>query len=171
MSQILSGRINLSKIPQDLIKYNNAGEAIVWVDVAERREPSQYGDTHNVSIYDSANRQKIYIGELRPKDIGQAGDNAAPARPSAFPPQRPAAPAASAPAPGYAPQAPQYQAAAPAPAPAAPAASAPASAAAPVQQHYPRYQAPNPRTYPQPQPQAPVSGPNSLEPQPDDLPF
>ena len=167
MAQILSGRINLSKIPQDLIKYNNAGEAFVWVDVAERREPSQYGDTHNVSIYDSANRQKIYIGELRPKDIGQAGNNAAPARPSAFPPQRPAA----APAPGYAPQAPQYQAAAPAPAPAAPAASAPASTATPVQQHYPRYQAPNPRTYPQPQPQAPVSGPNSLEPQPDDLPF
>ena len=93
MASILSGRINLSKIPQDLIRYNNAGEAFVWVDVSERREPSQYGDTHNVSIYDSANRQKIYIGELRPKDIGQAGDNAAPARPSAFPPQRPAAPA------------------------------------------------------------------------------
>ena len=69
MAQILSGRINLSKIPEALIKRNAAGEAFVWVDVAERREPSQYGDTHNISIYDSANRQKIYIGELRPKVI------------------------------------------------------------------------------------------------------
>lgn len=83
MAEILSGRINLSKIPKDLIRYNNAGEAFVWVDVAERREQSQYGDTHNISIYDSANRQKIYIGELRPKQIGAAADTA---RPSAFPP-------------------------------------------------------------------------------------
>lgn len=69
MAQILTGRINLSKIPEALIKRNATGEAFVWVDVAERREPSQYGDTHNISIYDSANRQKIYIGELRPKVI------------------------------------------------------------------------------------------------------
>lgn len=105
MASILTGRINLSKIPQDLIKRNNAGEAFVWVDVAERREPSQYGDTHNVSIYDPANRQKIYIGELRPRELG--GDSAAPAsRPSAFPATgtAPAAPApAPAPAPNYKP--------------------------------------------------------------------
>ena len=69
MAQLLSGRINLSKIPKDLIRYNNAGEAFVWVDVAERRETSQYGDTHNIYLYDSANRQKVYIGELRPKVI------------------------------------------------------------------------------------------------------
>ena len=89
MSSLLLGRINLSKIPKDLIRYNNAGEAFVWVDVAERREPSQYGDTHNISIYDSANRQKIYIGELRPKEFGST--DGAP-RPSAFPPQAPSAP-------------------------------------------------------------------------------
>ena len=96
MSQLLSGRINLSKIPKDLIRYNNAGEAFVWVDVAERREPSQYGDTHNISIYDSANRQKIYIGELRPKEFGST--DGAP-RPSAFPPQAPSVAPAPAPAP------------------------------------------------------------------------
>lgn len=90
MSQILSGRINLSKIPEGLLKYNNKGEAFVWVDVSERREPGQYGDTHSISIYNSATREKIYIGDLRPKEIG--GDSAPVASgPSAFPP-RPAAP-------------------------------------------------------------------------------
>ena len=90
MGTILTGRINLSKIREELVKRNAAGEAFVWVDVSERREPSQYGDTHNISIYDSANRQKIYIGELRPKDIGGA---TADARPSAYPPTpAPAAP-------------------------------------------------------------------------------
>lgn len=97
MSQILSGRINLSKIPEGLLKYNNKGEAFVWVDVSERREPGQYGDTHSISIYNSATREKIYIGDLRPKEI--AGDSAPVASgPSAFPP-RPAAPAPVAPAP------------------------------------------------------------------------
>lgn len=102
MASILSGRINLSKIPQDLIKRNNAGEAFVWVDVAERREPSQYGDTHNVSIYDSANRQKIYIGELRPRELGGTSDGT---RPSAFP----ASGTAPAPAPAPAPAVPNYK--------------------------------------------------------------
>lgn len=96
MAQILTGRINLSKIPEALIKRNAAGEAFVWVDVAERREPSQYGDTHNISIYDSANRQKIYIGELRPRDIGGGTD----ARPSAYP----ATPPAADPIPSWTPQ-------------------------------------------------------------------
>lgn len=103
MASILTGRINLSKIPQDLIKRNAGGEAFVWVDVAERREPSQYGDTHYISIYDSASRQKIYIGELRPRELG--GDSAAPsaARLSAFPASGTAPAPAPAPVPNYKP--------------------------------------------------------------------
>ena len=101
MSQILSGRINLSKIPEGVIRYNNKGEAFVWVDIAERREPGQYGDTHPISIYNSATREKIYIGDLRPKEIGAAAPAAS--WPSAFPP-RPVTPA---PAPGPDPLAPQ----------------------------------------------------------------
>lgn len=94
MASILTGRLQLSKIPADIIRYDNNGNAFVWVDVAERREPSQYGDTHYVSIYDKEHNQKIYLGDLRPRDIGGAtADNSA--RPSAFPPQRPAAPAPS----------------------------------------------------------------------------
>jgi len=144
MSQLLSGRLKLAAIPQDLVQYDQQGNAYVWIDVAERQTPGEYGDTHYISIYDKANRQKIYIGDLRPKDLGSGTADAS--RPSAFP-ARPAE--------------------APAPAPAAPAAPAPAPAAAPVQQQYPRYQAPNPRTYPRPQ----ASDPNSLDPQPDDLPW
>lgn len=78
MGTILTGRINLSKIREELVKRNAAGEAFVWVDVSERREPSQYGDTHNISIYDSANRQKIYIGELRPRELGTSASGDAP---------------------------------------------------------------------------------------------
>jgi len=90
MSSILTGRLNLSKIPADLIQEDRNGNQVVWIDVAERREPSQYGDTHYISIYDKTTRQKVYIGELRPRELGS--DAPDPSRPSAFPP-RAAAPA------------------------------------------------------------------------------
>ena len=110
MAQLFSGIINLSKIPKELIRENRAGDKIIYVDFAERKTPSQYGDTHYLKIYDVANRQSHYIGDFRPRELGNgatAGQSPAPAM------------------------------AAPAPAP------------APM----------------------PASDPNSLEPQPDDLPF
>ena len=110
MAQLFSGIINLSKIPKELIRENRAGDKIIYVDFAERKTPSQYGDTHYLKIYDVANRQSHYIGDFRPRELGNgatAGQSPAPAM------------------------------AAPAPAP------------APM----------------------PASDPNSLEPQPGDLPF
>lgn len=110
MAQLFSGIINLSKIPKELIRENRAGDKIIYVDFAERKTPSQYGDTHYLKIYDAANRQSHYIGDFRPRELGNgatAGQSPAPAM------------------------------AAPAPAP------------APM----------------------PASDPNSLEPQPGDLPF
>ena len=87
MAQILTGRINLSKIPQDLIKRNNAGESFIWVDVVERPTPGTYGDTHYVSLYDKNARQRIYLADLRPRDIGGPTEMHTQLRPSAFPAQ------------------------------------------------------------------------------------
>lgn len=98
MAQLLTGRLVLSKIPADLIQRNERGEAFIWIDVAERQTPGQYGDTHNVSVYDKQTRQKIYLADLRPREFGGGSDN--PARPSAYPAPAPAAPA---PAPSPAP--------------------------------------------------------------------
>lgn len=116
MAQLFSGIINLSKIPKELIRENRAGDKIIYVDFAERKTPSQYGDTHYLKIYDAANRQSHYIGDFRPRELGNGATTG------------------QAPAPAAAP---------------APAMAAPAPAPAP----------------------APASDPNSLEPQPDDLPF
>ena len=91
MAQLLTGRLFLSKIPADLIQRNERGEAFIWIDVAERQTPGQYGDTHNVSVYDKQARQKIYLADLRPREFGGGSDN--PARPSAYPAPAPAAPA------------------------------------------------------------------------------
>lgn len=116
MAQLFSGIINLSRIPKELIRENRAGDKIIYVDFAERKTPSQYGDTHYLKLYDAVNRQSNYIGDFRPRELGNG------------------AAAGQAPAPAAAP---------------APAMAAPAPAPVPM----------------------PASDPNSLEPQPDDLPF
>lgn len=97
---LYSGVINLSKIPKELIRTNRAGDKIIYVDFAERKSASLYGDTHYLKIYDPANRQSHYIGDFRPRELGNgatAGQTPAPA-PAAAP-----APAMAAPAPAPAP--------------------------------------------------------------------
>lgn len=79
MAQFYSGIINLSKIPKELIRENRAGEKIIYVDFAERRTPSAYGDTHYIKIYDAANRQTHYIGDFRPREIGGSAPAPSPA--------------------------------------------------------------------------------------------
>lgn len=71
-----TGVINLSKIPKELIKKNRNGESIIYADFSERRSPSAYGDTHYLKLYDSTNRQQIYIGDFRPSNFSKnASDN------------------------------------------------------------------------------------------------
>jgi hypothetical protein len=79
MAQFYSGIINLSKIPKELIRENRAGEKIIYVDFAERRTPSAYGDTHYIKLYDAANRQTHYIGDFRPREIGGSAPAPSPA--------------------------------------------------------------------------------------------
>ena len=76
-----TGVINLSKIPKELIKKNRNGESIIYADFSERRSPSAYGDTHYLKLYDSVNRQQIYIGDFRPSNFSKSAP--APAAPAA----------------------------------------------------------------------------------------
>ena len=90
MAVFYSGIINLSKIPKDLIRENRNGDKIIYVDFAERRAPSQYGDTHYLKMNDSATRTQHYIGDFRPRTIGNdadgaIGQNTAPTAPAPAP--------------------------------------------------------------------------------------
>lgn len=98
MAQLFSGIINLSRIPKELIRENRAGDKIIYVDFAERKTPSQYGDTHYLKLYDAANRQSHYIGDFRPRELGNGATAGQAPAPAAAP-----APAMAAPAPAPAP--------------------------------------------------------------------
>lgn len=63
------GSICLSDIPKELIRTGKNGKKYLSIDVRERREPSQYGDTHFIKAYCKKSEQKegvnYFIGELK----------------------------------------------------------------------------------------------------------
>jgi len=87
MANILTGKIDLSKIPAEAIRTDNYGNKSIWVDVVERQAPSNYGDTHYVSIYDKERGQRIYLGNLRPRDFGSSQASVPPPAASPIPPK------------------------------------------------------------------------------------
>lgn len=76
MAQKLNGRINLSKIPKELIQTSTKdGSKFIYVDIVPNRNGAdQYGNTHSVSVYDKQARKPVYLGNLKPQDFGEGSD-------------------------------------------------------------------------------------------------
>lgn len=76
MAQKLTGLINLSRIPKEIITKNKNGESTIWVDVVPNKDGAdQYGNTHSIQLYDKANRKVIYLGNLKTEEFGGKGGN------------------------------------------------------------------------------------------------
>ena len=74
MAQKLTGLINLSRIPKELITKNKNNESTIWVDIVPNRNGAdQYGNTHSIQLYDKANRKAIYLGNLKTEEFGKKG--------------------------------------------------------------------------------------------------
>ena len=74
MAQKLTGLINLSKIPKNLITKNKNDESTIWVDIVPNKDGvDKYGNTHSIQIYDKANRKAIYLGNLKTEEFGKKG--------------------------------------------------------------------------------------------------
>ena len=74
MVQKLNGRLNLSKIPKELIQTSQNGDRFLYVDIVPNRNGAdQYGNTHSISVYDKQNRRTIYLGNLKPQEFGENG--------------------------------------------------------------------------------------------------
>ena len=81
MAQNFYGSICLSDIPKELIFEAKNGKKYLNIDVYERREVGQYGDTHNIKISIQKDKREegknYYIGNLKPSkfDNEQAAVN------------------------------------------------------------------------------------------------
>jgi len=64
------GSICISDVPRELLKKADNGKVYLNIAVSKRREPSQFGDTHNVIASVPADKRKegdkpLYIGNMR----------------------------------------------------------------------------------------------------------
>ena len=76
MAQKLNGRLTLTKIPKELIQTANDGSKFCYVDIVPNKDgEDKYGNTHAVCIYDKQNRRTIYLGNLKPQEFGNGGNN------------------------------------------------------------------------------------------------
>ena len=84
MGTKLHGRLNLSRIDKNLITTDKNGCKCIWVDILEKKEPDQYGNTHTVTLYNKDTRETIYLGGFKPQEFGSpAPAPQAPAQPEA----------------------------------------------------------------------------------------
>ena len=76
MAQKLNGRLTLTKIPKELIQTAQDGTKFCYVDIVPNKDgEDKYGNTHAVCIYDKQNRRTIYLGNLKPQEFGNGGNN------------------------------------------------------------------------------------------------
>ena len=77
MATKLTGRLMLNKIPKEKVirdtDKNGNPRAYIWVDLQEKKEPDQYGNTHTLTMYNKETKETIYLGNFKPQEFGGSG--------------------------------------------------------------------------------------------------
>ena len=74
MAKKLTGLLNLSKIPKELIGQTKKGSKCVYIDIVPNRNGAdEYGNTHTITLYDKNTKQTIYLGNLKEVEFGKSG--------------------------------------------------------------------------------------------------
>ena len=82
MAKKLTGLLNLSKIPKELIGQTKKGEKCLFVDIIPNRNGADnYGNTHAITLYDKNTKQTIYLGNLKEVEFGKSGAAASAGQP------------------------------------------------------------------------------------------
>ena len=62
MAKKLTGLLNLSKIPKELIGQTKNGAKCIYVDIVPNRNGADnYGNTHAITLYNKNTKQTIYL--------------------------------------------------------------------------------------------------------------
>ena len=65
MATKLSGYLSLSKIDKSRVKVFADGGKGIFINILQRKEPSEKGYTHYITMYDAQNGETIYLGNLK----------------------------------------------------------------------------------------------------------
>lgn len=76
---IFHGYIDLSKVDKQKITTNpRTGHLSLWCDIYTRDEPDQYGTQATVVFYDKTTKEKTYLGNFKPVEVGVRTEGAQP---------------------------------------------------------------------------------------------
>ena len=82
MAKKLTGLLNLSKIPKELIGQTKKGSKCIYIDIVPNRNGADdYGNTHTITLYDKNTKQTIYLGNLKAVEFGKSGAATPPTQP------------------------------------------------------------------------------------------
>ena len=74
MAKKLTGLLNLSKIPKELIGQTKKGGKCIYIDIVPNRNGADdYGNTHTITLYNKNTKQTIYLGNLKEVEFGKSG--------------------------------------------------------------------------------------------------
>ena len=74
MAKKLTGLLNLSKIPKELIGQTKKNEKCIYIDIVPNRNGADnYGNTHASTLYNKNTKQTIYLGNLKEVEFGKSG--------------------------------------------------------------------------------------------------
>lgn len=77
MAQKLTGMLNLSKIPKNLLYTTKHGDKAIFIDIVKKKDGAdQYGNTHTICLYDKDERKNIFLGDLKVQEYGNGGGSA-----------------------------------------------------------------------------------------------
>ena len=73
MPKKLTGLLNLSKIDKSLIGTTKKGAKCIFIDIVPiKGGQDEYGNTHNITLYNKNTRETIYLGKLKTQEFGGA---------------------------------------------------------------------------------------------------
>ena len=80
MPKKLTGLLNLSKIDKSLIGTTKKGSKCIFIDIVPiKGGQDEYGNTHNITLYNKNTRETIYLGKLKTQEFGAGAGATAPA--------------------------------------------------------------------------------------------
>ena len=79
MPKKLTGLLNLSKIDKSLIGNTKKGDKCIFIDIVPiKGGQDEYGNTHNITLYNKNTRETIYLGKLKTQEFGGGATAPAP---------------------------------------------------------------------------------------------
>lgn len=78
MATKITGMLNLSKIPKNLLFTTKHGDKAIFIDIVKKKDGAdQYGNEYTICLYDKENRKNIFLGDMKTQEFGNGGSSSA----------------------------------------------------------------------------------------------